>query len=119
MTISTTTLVDTSNKTITKASGVGSEIGEKIVDTFSLSGATSEPKISVAHVYYEIDGGEVTLYFENDNTKEVILSGRGNYGLKPNEERIKDVVGNILLDSDSDVKSYNIILETQKESGFN
>jgi hypothetical protein len=28
-------------------------------------------------------------------------------------------VGNILLTSDSDVTSYNIILETHKEEGFN
>ena len=63
--------------------------------------------------------GEVTLFFENDNTKEVVLSGRGNYGLKPGEEKIKDVVGNILLDSDSNVTKYNLVIEAHKESGYN
>jgi len=119
MTITTEKLVDDNFKIIVNSNGVGSEINQKLVDVVNSNNASSEPKVSIANVVYEIIGtGEVTLFFENDNTKEVILSGRGNYGLKPNEEKIKDVVGNILLDSDSDVIKYNLVIETHKESGY-
>ena len=102
MTITTEKLVDDNFKIIVNSNGVGSEINQKLVDVVNSNNASSEPKVSIANVVYEIIGtGEVTLFFENDNTKEVVLSGRGNYGLKPGEEKIKDVVGNILLDSDN------------------
>ena len=61
----------------------------------------------------------VDIFFKNDTTKKVEISGRGNYGLKPKEEKIKNVIGDILLSSDSNVSTYNIILETHKEEGFN
>jgi len=38
--------------------------------------------------------------------------------LKPSEDRIKDAIGDILLTSDSDVTSYNVVIEAQKESGY-
>ena len=65
---------------------------------------------------------ETTLFFEKrssiDTTKQLIISGRGNYGLKPDEGKITDTIGNILLASDSNVTKYNIVLETHKESGY-
>lgn len=39
-------------------------------------------------------------------------------GLKPNEIKIEDTIGNIFLTSDSNVTKYNIVLETHKESGY-
>ena len=62
---------------------------------------------------------EILVREVNRYTKEVVLTGRGNYGLKPGEEKIKDVVGNILLDSDSNVTKYNLVIEAHKESGYN
>ena len=119
MTISTTKLVDNNFHIIVNSNGVGSEINQKLVDVVNSNNASSEPKVSIANIVYEIIGtGEVTVFFENDNTKEVVLSGRGNYGLKPGEEKIKDVVGNILLDSDSNVTKYNLVIEAHKESGY-
>ena len=56
--------------------------------------------------------------FKNDTEKKVEIEGRGNYGLKPTEERIKDAIGDILLTSDSNVTSYNVVIEAQKESGY-
>jgi len=120
MTISTTKLVDDSFHIIVNSNGVGNEINQKLVDVLNSNNASSEPKVSIANIAYEIIGtGEVIVFFENDNTKEVILSGRGNYGLKPGEEKIKDVIGNILLDSDSNVTKYNLVIEAHKESGYN
>jgi len=120
MTISTTQLVDDSFKTITTATGVGNETEQLIVDTSELLNASSEPKVSIANIQFEILGtGNITLFYKNDTTKQVIISGRGNYGLKPGELKIKDTIGDVLLSSDSNVTSYNIVLETHKEAGFN
>tara|TARA_Y100000004_G_scaffold113164_1_gene127055 strand:+ start:1302 stop:1664 length:363 start_codon:yes stop_codon:yes gene_type:complete len=120
MTIATTQVVDDTFKTITSAKGVGSESEQLFVDTSELLNATSEPKVSIANIEYEIIGtGNITLFYKNDTTKQVIISGRGNYGLKPGELKIKDTIGDVLLTSDSNVTSYNIILETHKEAGFN
>ena len=54
----------------------------------------------------------------DDIEKKVEIEGRGNYGLKPTEDRIKDAIGDILLTSDSNVTSYNVVIEAQKESGY-
>ena len=119
MTISTTKLVDNNFHIIVNSNGVGNEINQKLVDVVNSNNASSEPKVSIANIVYEIIGtGEVTVFFENDNTKKVVLTGRGNYGLKPGEEKIKEVVGNILLDSDSNVTKYNLVIEAHKESGY-
>ena len=123
MTITSTKLVDDNFKIMVNANGVGSEEDQKIVDVEASNNASSEPKVSIANLQYEIIGtGEVTLFFENrsgvDTTKQLIISGRGNYGLKPDEGKIKDTIGNLLLTSDSNVTKYNIVLETHKESGY-
>tara|TARA_R110000796_G_scaffold84413_5_gene184021 strand:- start:1738 stop:2106 length:369 start_codon:yes stop_codon:yes gene_type:complete len=119
MTISTTKLVDDNFKIIVNASGVGSETGQTLVDVVNSNNASSEPKVSIANVQYEIIGtGNVTIFFKDNTTKQVIINGRGNYGLKPNEEKIKDVIGDILLTSDSNVTKYNVVIESHKESGY-
>ena len=123
MAITSTKLVDDSFKIMVNANGVGSEEDQKIVDVEASDNASSEPKVSIANLQYEILGtGNVTLFFEKrssiDTTKQLIISGRGNYGLKPDEGKITDTIGNILLASDSNVTKYNIVLETHKESGY-
>ena len=123
MAITSTKLVDDNFKLMVNANGVGSEEDQKIVDVEASNNASSEPKVSIANLQYEILGtGNVTLFFEKrssiDTTKQLIISGRGNYGLKPDEGKITDTIGNILLTSDSNVTKYNIVLETHKESGY-
>ena len=119
MTISTTKLVDDNDKIIVNANGVGSETEQTLVDVVNSNNASSEPKVSIANIQYEVVGtGDVTVFFKNDTSKKVIINGRGNYGLKPNEEKIKDAIGDILLTSDSNVTKYNIVIESQKESGY-
>jgi len=123
MAITSTKLVDDDFKIIVNANGVGSEEDQKIVDVEASNNASSAPKVSIANLQYEILGtGEVTLFFEKrgsiDTTKQLVISGRGNYGLKPNEIKIEDTIGNIFLTSDSNVTKYNIVLETHKESGY-
>ena len=123
MAITSTKLVDDDFKLMVNANGVGSEEDQKIVDVEASNNASSEPKVSIANLQYEILGtGNVTLFFEKrssiDTTKQLIISGRGNYGLKPDEGKITDTIGNILLTSDSNVTKYNIVLETHKELGY-
>jgi hypothetical protein len=119
MTITTTKLVDDNDKIIVNANGVGSETDQKLVDVVNSNNASSEPKVSIANIQYEVVGtGDVTVFFKNDTSKKVIISGRGNYGLKPSEARIKDAIGDILLTSDSNVTKYNVVIEAQKESGY-
>ena len=123
MAITSTKLVDDNFKLVVSANCVGSEEDQKIVDVEASNNASSEPKVSIANLQYEILGtGNVTLFFEKrasiDTTNQLIISGRGNYGLKPDEGKITDTIGNILLTSDSNVTKYNIVLETHKESGY-
>ena len=119
MTITTTKLVDSNDKIIVNANGVGSETEQTLVDVVNSNNASSEPKVSIANIQYEVVGtGDVTVFFKNDTSKNIIINGRGNYGLKPSEERIKDAIGDILLTSDSNVTKYNVVIETQKESGY-
>ena len=76
MTISTTTLVDDSFKTIIKASGVGNETEQLLLDASELLNATSEPKVSIANVYYEVEGtGKINFNFDSE---ESILEINGN-----------------------------------------
>ena len=121
MTISTTTLVDDSFKVIVRANGVGSETEQILVNALELNNATSEPKISIANVYYEIEGGgNITLLF-NENEEVLTINGNGNYGLKPGEPKIKATStgdGNVLLTSDASVTGYNLVIECHKETGF-
>ena len=119
MTISTTTLVDDTLKIITNSNGIGGEFQQKLVDVVGSKDASSEPKVSIANMQYEILGtGKLTVYFKNDTTKKVEISGRGNWGLKPDETKIQDPIGDIFLNSDDTVKKYNLVIETHKEAGY-
>ena len=119
MTITTTKLVDDSFKIIVNSNGVGGEFQQKLVDVVGSNNASSEPKVSIANMQYEILGtGNVTVYFKNDTSKKVIISGRGNWGLKPDETKIEDAIGDIFLNSDDTVTKYNLVIETHKEAGY-
>ena len=113
MTITTTTLADDTQKVIVKANGVGGETKGIILDATKVSGATSSPNLSIAHLYYEILGsGNLTFFFDAETDEQVAtqFSGRGNYGLKKNEPRIKqedtgislvNPTGDVLVSTDS------------------
>ena len=130
MAITTETLADDSKKVIVKANGLGGETKETLLNASILSGATSSPNLSIAHLYYEILGtGNLTFFFDAETDEQVAtqFSGRGNYGLKKNEPRIKqgdtgttlvNPTGDVLVSSDSNVTTYNIIVEFRKEKGF-
>ena len=130
MAITTTTLADDSFKTIIKANGLGGETKEKLLDASILSGATSSPNLSIAHLYYEILGtGNLTFFFDAETDEQVAkqFSGRGNYGLKKDEPRIKqgdtgttltNPTGDVLVSTEDTITKYNIVVEFRKEKGF-
>ena len=75
--------VDDNFKVITNIKGIQSE-GGTIVDVSKLKNATSQPKISIANVNYEVFGtGNVKLTL---GEKELVISGRGNYGLNQQKQ---------------------------------
>ena len=130
MSITTTTLADDSFKTIVRANGLGGETKGKLLDASILSGATASPNLSIAHIYYEILGtGNLTFFFDAETDEQVArqFSGRGNYGLKKDEPRIKqgdtgttltNPTGDVLVSTDNNVTTYNIVVEFRKEKGF-
>ena len=119
MTITATKLVDDNFKIIVNANGVADETDQTLIDVVNSNNASSEPKVSIAHIAYEVLGtGDVTVFFKGDTSKKVVINGRGNYGLKPSENKIKDTIGGILLTSDSNVTKYNVVIEAHKETGY-
>ena len=130
MAITTTTLADDSKKTIIKANGLGGETKQLLLDASELSGATASPNLSIAHIYYEILGtGNLTFFFDAETDEQVArqFSGRGNYGLKKDEPRIKqgdtgttltNPTGDVLVSTDNTITKYNIVVEFRKEKGF-
>jgi len=120
VTITTDKLIDDNFKIIVNSNGIGGEFQQKLVDVVGSNNASSEPKVSIANMQYEVEGtGQVTVYFKNDATKKVVLSGRGNWGLKPDEVKLQDPSGDILLNSSDAVTKYNLVIECHKEAGFN
>ena len=112
-------IVDDNTKVITYAFGKGNEQNENDIKVSSLKNATSEPIISIGNVHYEIlpTDKKLTLLFGEDVALE--LSGRGNYGMKPNEKKIEtDKSNDVFLTTEKDVSGYNIVIECYKETGF-
>jgi hypothetical protein len=129
MAITTTTLTDDNFKVTVRATGIANETKGVLLDASELTGATSKPVLSVAKIYYEILGtGNLTLFFDAETDEEIkVLSGRGTYGLIVNEPKLEQGLtgttlvnpsGDILLSTDSNVSSYNLVLEFIKEEGF-
>ena len=126
MSITTTNIVDDTNKVITSVSGIGGETEQLLLDASKLSKADSAPRLSVENIHYEIQGtGNIKLYWDAEVDEEILeLNGYGNYGLIPSEKN-KEISsttssqnGDVLLTSDSNVKKYNLVLEFKKEKGF-
>ena len=109
-------MFELSNKIDSASKIINSVIGEKnlsekvIVDVVNSLNATSQPKVSVLNIMHKIEGtGKVKIYFENDTTKFVELTGNGIYGLRQSENilyRDINVIGNVLVDTDSDITNF-------------
>jgi hypothetical protein len=126
MSITTTNIVDDTNKVITSVSGIGGESEQLLLDASKLSKADSAPRLSIENIHYQIQGtGKINLYWDAEVDEEILeLDGYGNYGLISSEKN-KEISsttsspnGDVLLTSDSNVKKYNLVLEFKKETGF-
>ena len=122
MTVVAKNLVDNKTKVISTVTGSVNEESQSALDVTKLIDSTSEPRVSVVNVHHEILGtGKVTLLFDEREVLE--LTGRGNYGLKKDEDKIEtettDKEGDIFVKSDANVSKFNLVLECRKESGFN
>ena len=121
-------MFELSNKIDSASKIINSVIGEKnlsekvIVDVVNSLNATSQPKVSVLNIMHKIEGtGKVKIYFENDTTKFVELTGNGIYGLRQSENilyRDINVIGNVLVDTDSDVTKFFLLIECEKIGGY-
>jgi len=129
MSFTSTTLVDDSFKTIVKASGIGNETKSVLLDASELLGATASPNLSIAKIYYEIQGsGTLTFYFDAETDEEAYsITGKGVYGLRVNEPKIKqgdtgvtltNPTGDVLITTDNNLTRYNLVIEFIKEKGF-
>lgn len=122
MTITVTNKIDNTTQIVNSALGEKNLTEETLVDVVNSTKATSQPKVSVKNISYDITGtGKVKVYYKNDDTKFVELSGNGIYGLRDTETILRqdiNVIGDILVDTDSDVKKFFLIIECEKIGGY-
>ena len=115
MTIKNTKVVDIASKYIVKSTGIGSETDQIMVDAEKLTGATNESLVSLIECYYLIEGtGTLTISVESFGDK-LSLTGKGKYGLRPNELKFGDDK-QVLLTTDSNVESYLLVTEFRRNN---
>lgn len=122
MAITVTNKIDNTTQIVNSALGEKNLSEQTLVDVVNSTKATSQPKVSVKNISYDITGtGKVKVYYKNDDTKFVELSGNGIYGLRDTETILRqdiNVIGDILVDTDSDVKKFFLIIECEKIGGY-
>ena len=115
MTISNTSVVDTTLKHIVRSKGIKDEKDQIIVDAEKLAGGNNESKINLIECYYLIEGtGALTLSASSEEN-DLTLTGKGKYGLRPDQLKF----GNdkqILLTTDSNIESYLLVSEFRRNN---
>ena len=113
MTISNTAVVNTTLKYIVKSTGIKDETDETLVDASKLTNATNESWVSLIECFYLIEGtGTLTISSESE-TDDLELTGKGKYGLRPNQLKFGND-GIIKLSTDSSVDSYLMVTEFRR-----
>ena len=118
MAISNTSVVDTTSKYIVKSTGIGSETNQIIVDAEKLTGANNKSLVSLIECYYLIEGTgtlKISASAAPGETNDLSLTGKGKYGLRPDELKFGDDK-QIKLTTDSDVKSYLLVTEFRRNN---
>ena len=122
MTITVTNKIDNTTQIVNSALGEKNLSEQTLVDVVNSTKATSQPKVSVKNISYDITGtGKVKVYYKYVDTKFVELSGNGIFGLRDTETILRqdiNVIGDILVDTDSDVKKFFLIIECEKIGGY-
>ena len=115
MSIINTKVVDSTSKYIVQSKGIGSEIDQIVVDAEKLTGGNNETLVSLIECFYLIEGtGTLTLSASSEE-KDLTLTGKGKYGLRPDQLKF----GNdkqILLTTDSNIESYLLVTEFRRNN---
>ena len=115
MAINNASVVNTTSKYIVKSTGIGSETDQELVDANALTGGTNESLVCLIECFYLIEGtGKLTISANSEST-DLVLTGKGKYGLRPNQLKF----GNdkqILLTTDSNVESYLLVTEFRRNN---
>ena len=117
MTITNTTVVDTTDKAIIKSAGISSETDQKMIKggAEKLASGNNESLVSLIECYYLIKGTGTLKISADSETSDLSLTGRGKYGLRPDQLKF----GNdkqILLTTDSNVESYLLVTEFRRNN---
>ena len=122
MAINNTLVVDTVDKTIIQSTGVGNETDQLVIDPMKepkkLTNATNESLVSLIECYYLIEGTgtlKLSASAAPGKTNDLSLTGKGKYGLRPDELKFGDDK-QIKLTTDSDVKSYLLVTEFRRNN---
>ena len=115
MTITNTAIVDTASKYIVQSKGVKDETDQIMVDAEKLASGNNKSLVSLIECFYLIEGtGTLTLSASSEE-KDLTLTGKGKYGLRPDQLKF----GNdkqILLTTDSNVESYLLVTEFRRNN---
>ena len=114
MSLKTTKVTDTNDKAIFLFTSNKALEEQTLLELSSLNNATSSPEIDLSNIVYEINGNMI-INFENDTTNILNLKNDGNWGMKPNEDRIRGT-NNLSITSTG---KFKMVLELQKVKGFN
>ena len=113
MTITNTAVVDTTSKYIVKSIGIKDETDQVMVNGEKIKSGTNRTKVSLIECSYSIEGtGTLTISSESE-TSDLELTGKGKYGLRPNQKKFGNDV-KMLLSTDSNVKKYLLITEFRR-----
>jgi len=117
MTITNTTVVDTTDKAIIKSAGISSETDQKMIEggAENLASGNNESLVSLIECYYLIEGTGTLKISADSETSDLSLTGKGKYGLRPDQLKF----GNdkqILLTTDSNVESYLLVTEFRRNN---
>ena len=115
MAITNTDIVNTTDKYIVQAKGIGGEEDQILVDSEKLTSGNNKSRVSLIECYFQIKGtGTLTLSAESEKT-DLTFTGRGKYGLRPDQLKFGDDK-QILLTTDSNVESYLLITEFRRNN---
>ena len=114
MAINNASVVNTTSKYIVKSTGIGSETDQVLVNANDLTGGTNESLVCLIECFYLIEGtGKLTISADTESD-DLVLTGKGKYGLRPEQLRF----GNdkkMTLTTDSNVKSYLLVTEFRRK----
>ena len=115
MAITNTTVVDSTDKHIVQSKGIGGEEDQILVDAEKLTDGNNKSRVSLIECYYQIKGTGTLTISATSEEKDLTFTGRGKYGLRPDQLKFGDDK-QILLTTDSNVKSYLLITEFRRNN---